>query len=763
MRLKNLICIGLSIAMIASAAGCGSSVSESPSAGGQTAAEAEAEASAASAGGAAGAEQGGGVSSMSSTVTAATGAETAAESSTAAAAGAGSTAAAAAEDTEISPEDVSVTWEDSHVYKKLTLGTYDTITTYGVKGYEDVPFIKASEYLELLFEGRQRTAVENGIMTVSMNGTEAVIDPAEDTIRFDNPARLRSAGDIDGAIIGKEEYNVATGSVKNKSVQTEARPVTVSLKEYHMPVIPYEDDILMPFLALQNTFGSMIMQNELAYNGRDYYNAVAAEQFMTQKENASSRNSPYAKALYSGPFSEKTKTTQAYADYGYYSICLLLDLTFGHKEEKNISSFDEYFTRMNAKPALCSTRPDLALVTEFMLFNYLFDSGHDSVLGIDTVFGTMDQIDKSDVKDVVDEISKSDKGRELFKEEEEVPEEETEMSADLIIGALLEKGLSVPEVVPLIAWGGYLAQAKPEDYGDQRLDYAGDTAVIYFDAFKDSILEREPSYYLDPVKKEDEETCSFAFFYNCFEDIKKHDEVKNVVINICDNGGGSAAALVYILGFLSEDGEVKFTDRDILAGNYREEYYHVDTNLDGIADDQDGFGGQYDFYIMCSGSSYSCGNALPYFAQQGGLAKIIGTKPGGGDCVLGSFIDAYGHCAAYSGMLKLGTDDGSGFVSNEKATEPDLNMMPTIWDIVNVPWFDPEGIADAVHQYQEGKTELVYSDEESGENMSKFLTYLFETISKKMDNSLETEDNSGAGESLETEENTVAGENLETE
>ncbi len=220
---------------------------------------------------------------------------------------------------------------------------------------------------------------------------------------------------------------------------------------------------------------------------------------------------------------------------------------------------------------------------------------------------------------------------------------------------------------------------------------------------------------------------------------------------------------MYILGFLSEDGEVKFTDRDILAGNYREEYYHVDTNLDGIADDQDGFGGQYDFYIMCSGSSYSCGNALPYFAQQGGLAKIIGTKPGGGDCVLGSFIDAYGHCAAYSGMLKLGTDDGSGFVSNEKATEPDLNMMPTIWDIVNVPWFDPEGIADAVHQYQEGKTELVYSDEESGENMSKFLTYLFETISKKMDNSLETEDNSGAGESLETEENTVAGENLETE
>ena len=64
---------------------------------------------------------------------------------------------------------------------------------------------------------------------------------------------------------------------------------------------------------------------------------------------------PYLKAVYSGPFSEKDQTTQAYADYGYYSICLLLDLAFGHKSEKNITTFDEYFTRMNCKDVLTST------------------------------------------------------------------------------------------------------------------------------------------------------------------------------------------------------------------------------------------------------------------------------------------------------------------------------------------------------------------------------------------------------------------------
>ena len=203
------------------------------------------------------------------------------------------------------------------------------------------------------------------------------------------------------------------------------------------------------------------------------------------------------------------------------------------------------------------------------------------------------------------------------------------------------------------------------------------------------------------------------------------------MINISDNGGGAAAALVSVLGFLSEDGEVRITDRNMLSGNYREECYHVDTNLDGIADDQDGVGGQYDFYVLCSGSSYSCGNALPYYAQQGSLATVIGAKPGGGDCVVANFTDAYGRCAVYSGMLKLGTEDGGVFVSDEKATVPELNMMPSVWDVLSVPWFDAEGIADAVHQYQNGVTELVYNDKSDEEKLTEFLTGLLERIEKE--------------------------------
>ena len=66
-------------------------------------------------------------------------------------------------------------------------------------------------------------------------------------------------------------------------------------------------------------------------------------------------------------------------------------------------------------------------------------------------------------------------------------------------------------------------------------------------------------------------------------------------------------------------------------------------------------------------------------------------------------------------------------------------MMPSILDIGSVPWFDPEGIADAVHRYQNGETEIVYDDRDEGEKLSDFLMQILE----KMDQS-QGEENSGS-------------------
>ena len=701
MKKKRLLCLGLSMIMILSATACGGAT------GASSAANADAPAAEDAAGEAAVPAESGepDAEAVAAEQTDASAVENAGE--------------------EIPESDISVKWDDSRIFLGTSLGNFSTVTTYEVKGYEDVPFIKASDYLDVILEGKEKISIQDGVMTIAVNETTGTIDAAADTIAIENPGKFRALGVVSGGIIDRPEYNTITPSVKNQSAETAGTSLTISLKDYHMPVIAYDGDILMPFLALQNTFGNVAMKNELTYNGKDYFNIIEANNFQLNKPDEA-KDSVYIKTLFSGPFSTLSKASQDYADYNYYSVCLLLDIAFGHKEEKNVTTFDEYFTRINAKKALCSTDPAQSMTAEFLLFNYLFDTAHDSLTGVMTVVGNT-PIDEKTVNDVADQIKSSEAGKELFEEEQEEQTRENDGSVDAILGALLEKGLNVPDIAPIIIWSNYMKANTPEGYGEQRLDISGDTAVIYFTHFMDNILKRKPSYYMDGIKEGDAEEDNFAFFYNCFEEIKEHEEVKNVVINLCNNGGGSAAGLVNILGFLSEDGEVTFTDKDMVTGSYREEKYHVDTNLDGVADDQDGFGGQYDFYIMCSGSSYSCGTALPYLAQQSGTAKIIGTYPGGGDCVLGTFVDAYGHCAAFSGMLKIGRETESGFVSDEKATTLDYDMLPSLLDVHLVPWYDADGIAEAVHRYQSGETAADYSEEEA-EQARGILEMLLETM-----------------------------------
>ena len=233
---------------------------------------------------------------------------------------------------------------------------------------------------------------------------------------------------------------------------------------------------------------------------------------------------------------------------------------------------------------------------------------------------------------------------------------------------------------------------KPFGYGSARVDIKGDTCVIYFDGFKED-LSRSASFYTKVPTKQDMQTSTFGLFYYAFEKIKENGKVKNVVIDLSDNGGGSAAALVASLGFLSPDGEVKITYQDLLSKNYCTEWYHVDTNLDGLFDDNDGYGGEYSFYVMTTGSAYSCGNAFPYFSQKEGWAKIIGEQPGGGDCVVAYYVDAYGRVGAISGFKKLGTMVGDTFVSDEKAVVVDYPFTEEEGDEI---YFHPKKIAEYV-------------------------------------------------------------------
>ena len=183
MQYKRILSIGLSLVLAISSAACGaatgaSSSGEQPA--GETTGALEGEETTDAAGEAEAAPE--------------AGAEDAAP-----AAGSEDKAPAAAEDSaEIPASDISVKWDDSRIYGGTSLGKYDVITTYEVKGYEDVPFIKASDYLRNLCEGKSRVTMQDGVMKLDYNNTVATIDSAADAIVMENPLQLRGIGVVTG-------------------------------------------------------------------------------------------------------------------------------------------------------------------------------------------------------------------------------------------------------------------------------------------------------------------------------------------------------------------------------------------------------------------------------------------------------------------------------------------------------------------------------------------------------------------------------------
>ncbi len=588
-----------------------------------------------------------------------------------------------------------------------TLDSVYTLSTWEFREEQDVPYVSLEEYLNLLFVETYDPALDyawdGNVLLVTRNDVSLRVDTGKQCVSVDDMSEFigpHAAGALADGIVEKEEFIAIRPSEKNRSTQTAAGGYEVKLADYGTRMFRHEDDVLIPFAVAQAVFAAPAMRAVFAYNGDDYYDIVNNVESIYGSAQMTAAPNPYANMWYSGSFAHRTELSEAYAKYNYAAMCILLDLTYGHKEEKGIRDFDSYLSENGLKEALLSTDPKDDVEPLKKLFTILFDSGHDAEILSPSIIDSNGAIGRAEmVHDLLKKIG--------YDSMADLSEDLTPLFYALL--KVLPKGLLQeslnpkdgkdpvlgPNVAKIITDMIRLQILKPFGYGQSRVNIVGDTCVIYFEGFKED-LTRPESFYTKLPTKSDLETSSFGLFYYAFEQIKANGNVKNVVIDLSNNGGGSAAALVATLGFLSPDGEVHISYRDLLNQNYREEYYHVDTNLDGHFDDEDGYGGQYKFYVLTSGSSYSCANAFPYFTQLENLATIVGEKPGGGDCVVAYYIDAYGHVGAISGFKQLGTMDGDTFTSDESAVVVDI---PFTGDEGDGIYFRPEKIAQFVAEH----------------------------------------------------------------
>ena len=135
---------------------------------------------------------------------------------------------------------------------------------------------------------------------------------------------------------------------------------------------------------------------------------------------------------------------------------------------------------------------------------------------------------------------------------------------------------------------------------------------------------------------------SFGYVLSCFKKAKQ-EGVKNIVLDICSNGGGDTYANIGLLSLLN--GGVGFDcSKDTFNKYDMVDEYIVDINLDGKYDEQDKEAAKsFDFNIgvLTSYYSFSCANFFPACAKELGI-KILGQKSGGGSCSICSQTTADG-------------------------------------------------------------------------------------------------------------------------
>ena len=224
----------------------------------------------------------------------------------------------------------------------------------------------------------------------------------------------------------------------------------------------------------------------------------------------------------------------------------------------------------------------------------------------------------------------------------------------------------------MVADGQAVEALRPKVYGE-GVTYVkkGDTAVCVFDSFNERNEKAWKDYYagIGPMPTtENTEGDDMVIFLDALKKAAADPEVKNFVIDITANGGGSADIVLAMTSLILDKSYI--SQDNSLTGQRSIVEYEVDRNFNGVFDaaDQDV---HYDlnFAVLTSGMSFSCGNLFPSILKDNGI-PVIGATSGGGACAIQAMCTADGFCFQISSFrARLNSLDGDNI---DTGVTPDI-------------------------------------------------------------------------------------------
>ena len=314
----------------------------------------------------------------------------------------------------------------------------------------------------------------------------------------------------------------------------------------------------------------------------------------------------------------KTVRSDALTEYGYNELCLEMDCFYGLKEVHHIRDFDTLFRQTDMYGNLMNPDSSYADKAISNLTYYWLDDGHSGLLSAAPM---------------------------------------TENPPDPSMG------LDLQVRYEMIATLGSIRAQHPE----AAMPYyeVGDTAYVCFDEYTAS--GSTDYYQLSEMPKD-----TIGIIIEAHKQItRENSPVKNVVLDMSNNGGGSLDAGLFTLGWFL--GDARFSYRNTFTGAQSTSIVRADVNLDHQFDENDTLAGRgLKLYCLTSPLSFSCGNLVPWAFKENGGVTLLGKITGGGSCEIGYNTTAWGTSYQYSSSRRLSFLKNGAYYDLDRGVEPDF-------------------------------------------------------------------------------------------
>ena len=543
--------------------------------------------------------------------------------------------------------------------------------------YDDMPnvaYINVCDYYRLLMpqgqmdatrqdDGTWRVETHTGAspdaaMERGLGGT-AVVDPARGTLfsadfsAFANTMSRRQLGMDNLYLDGMGLVRVA-----GADYDREAAPAVIDLSAYGIAVRDGGDGLWMPVHTL-STFFTNLHYDYVLFNGKKLY--VNDENDLRP---LTERDEDFATGLFYGE--ERPDDMVA---FDYAQLRLAFDVFYGRP-----ACASEALKTQGLEAHLDALGEGGRAVREALLAKDYAMYLH----GCDGLSSTLNK-DGHTMIDVVQTsgLSESEAHKGLYERYQKLGKDEGD-PINRLIKAHAE------EMAPIDTIQLTCKELSHKAFGDQTYVKRGDTAVIVLDSVDDVDIKGWRAFLAgtgprpsgsEPIADESSTSKgnvdSIALFLDALDKAKADPEVKNVVLDVSKNDGGSDDVVMFITSLVARRERERF--ENTITGQTITERFDVDRNLDGRFDEADDAVDYSDlnFAVLTSGYSYSCGNQLPCLMRDAGV-PIIGERSGGGSCSLQRDLTGEGLVYSHSSWISRLVNDAGEEIDDGVPVDVDL-------------------------------------------------------------------------------------------